>query len=322
MKVLILGGTGLISSGITRACLALGYEVAHLNRGSQPSPAQVETIRGDRYRLADLQQAAKLRPDVVIDMLGFSAADAELVIQAFGGRSQQLIFCSTCCVYDVVHGGAPFREDSPLGSHWHYGLNKQRCEEAYLKAHAEGAFACTIFRPAHVYGQNFFIHQLGFDGALLMNRLKHELPVLVFKGGRQLWQACHHDDAGLAFAHACLRERCYGQSYNLTYRELLSWRECYQRIAALLGTPLDLRSLGSEVLPQLTGSSYEFLLNISRYSFAADPARLYADIPEFGQQHSYEAGAQAFWEQQQGGELPLDYDPLLTALLTTSATRC
>jgi nucleoside-diphosphate-sugar epimerase len=320
MKVLILGGTGLISSGITRACQALGYQVAHLNRGSQSAPVGVETIVGDRYSAADLRRARRFQPDVVIDMLAFTAPDAELVVATFGGSVQQVICCSTCCVYDIHSGGAPFREDSPLGSHWHYGLNKQRCEEIYLKAHADGAFNCTIFRPAHVYGPNFFIHQLGFDGALLINRIAHELPVLVFAGGRQLWQACHHDDAGSAFAYACLRRCCYGQVYNLVYRELLSWRKCYERIAAMLSKPLKLMSLEADALPEL--SDNEFLLNISRYSFAADPARLYADIPEFRQQHSYEDGARSFWNQRQGGDPALEYDPLLTMLLNTRAVRC
>jgi nucleoside-diphosphate-sugar epimerase len=319
MKVLILGGTGLISSGITSACRALGYDVAHLNRGSQPAPEDVHTISGDRYNEADLRRAARFQPDVVIDMLGFSAADAELALRVFGGAVRQLIFCSTCCVYDILGGGAPFREDSPLGSHWHYGRNKQRCEEIYLRAQAEGAFACTIFRPAHVYGPNFFIHQFGFDGALLFNRIAHGLPVLLFEEGRQLWQSCDRDDAGLAFAYACLRERCYGQVYNLSHGEILSWREHYERIAALLDRTPDLRSLGSEVLPRLSGGDYDFFRNIARYSFAAESAKIQADIPEFRRRSSYEDGARVFWERHRRGDLPLNYDPLLMELLDSAA---
>jgi hypothetical protein len=45
----------------------------------------VITLQGDRYAQDDLARARQIQPDVVIDMLGFTSAHAELVVTAFGG---------------------------------------------------------------------------------------------------------------------------------------------------------------------------------------------------------------------------------------------
>lgn len=321
-NVLILGGTGILSSGITQACQESGFQVYHLNRGSRRPAAGVETIVGDRYNPHDLERASRIAPDVVIDMLGFTPQQADLVVAAFGGKIGQLIFCSTCCVYDLIGMPGPLREDAPVGSHWHYGISKQQCEAVYLRAHENGLFNCTIFRPSHVYSDTFFVHQFGFDGALLIRRLLHGLPLLLFDEGKQLWQACHHQDVGIAFAHACLREKCYGQIYNLSYKETFSWKECYLRIADAFERPATLLSVGPDILPMLNSQDYEFLLNVTRFDFAADPSRLYRDIPEFEQRHLLEKGVRSFWRHQKEQGTELHYDPLLTEIIATKALPC
>jgi nucleoside-diphosphate-sugar epimerase len=85
MRVLIIGGTGLISVGIARALLARGAQVSVFNRGQRPSvlPPEVEALRGDRADSEAFSALGARGFDAVIDMICFSPAQAEQTVRAF-----------------------------------------------------------------------------------------------------------------------------------------------------------------------------------------------------------------------------------------------
>src|SRR5690242_11590912 len=102
MRVLVIGGTGVIGTGIVQALLARGADVSVYSRGvrgGSRSPG-VTQLTGDRRDAAAFEhQFADMRFDVIVDLLCFSRADVESTVSAFGGRCQQILFCSTVCVY-------------------------------------------------------------------------------------------------------------------------------------------------------------------------------------------------------------------------------
>ena len=86
MKLLILGGTGVISSAIVGQGLAQGHEITVVNRGSRVSPfaGQIRCIQADRmYTAAFAAKMDKVRADVVIDMISFNPDDAEQTVRLF-----------------------------------------------------------------------------------------------------------------------------------------------------------------------------------------------------------------------------------------------
>jgi nucleoside-diphosphate-sugar epimerase len=103
MKILIIGGTGLISTTITENLVGHGYAVVLYNRGQSfyPTPPSVRTIHGDRTNYPafenDIKEAGLF--DCVIDMVGFQPEDADSLVRTFKGRTGQVIFCSTVDVY-------------------------------------------------------------------------------------------------------------------------------------------------------------------------------------------------------------------------------
>jgi nucleoside-diphosphate-sugar epimerase len=103
MRVLIIGGTGNISTAITRGMVERGDDVALFNRGrgEVPVPGKVKVLLGDRtdHAAFEAQVGAAGRFDCVIDMIGYHPADAGSVIRAFRGRTGHLIFCSTVDVF-------------------------------------------------------------------------------------------------------------------------------------------------------------------------------------------------------------------------------
>src|SRR2546425_9777262 len=102
MRILIIGGTGLISTGIVKHLLARRADVTMVNRGKRENtlPDSVKQIVGDRNESAAFEKSfADQRFDVVIDMICYTPDQAESAVRAFGGRCAQFIFCSTVCTY-------------------------------------------------------------------------------------------------------------------------------------------------------------------------------------------------------------------------------
>lgn len=241
MKVLIIGGTGLISTATTRTLLARGADVTHFNRGksqAEPLPG-VKTIGGDRRDFAAFEAAMAEAGtwDCVIDMVGYAPEDAESVVRAFKGRVGHFIFCSTVDVYDQPVADLPIRENAPRAGRNDYGKNKVVCEQVLERAAGRGAFSLSILRPAHTYNdRGAILHALG-SGTAWADRLRKNKPVIVHGDGNSLWTACHADDVGPAFAQAAGNPRTFDKAYNVAGEEWLTWNRMYEICAGALGAP-------------------------------------------------------------------------------------
>lgn len=261
MKVLIVGGSGLISTAITRQLLARGDAVTLYNRGRTPLRVEgaVQTIHGDRTDFAAFQaQMAAAGPyDCVIDMVCYRPTEAESAVRAFVGRTAQYIFCSTVDVYTKPAAAYPIREDAERKPDpaFGYAYDKAACEEILLAAHARGALPVTLIRPAHTYGEGgALLHTLGWDTRYI-DRIRKGKPILVHGDGSSLWSSCHVDDVAAAFVHACANPVTYGKAYHVTGEEWQSWNQYHQRVAEALNAPLPVlvhvpTDLLAKVLPE------------------------------------------------------------------------
>ncbi len=243
MRVLIIGGTGLISTAITRELVARGEEVTLYNRGQREAaiPDGVMRLYGDRGECGTFEhQMAELpRWDCVIDMVAFKPADVESAVRAWAGRTAQYLFCSTVDVYTKPARSYPITEDAerePLPS-FPYALNKARCEAILEAAHARGDLPVTIIRPAHTYGEGGrLVQTFGFD-TYFLDRMRRGMPIIVHGDGRSFWSACHRDDVGRVFANAVGNAEAIGRAYHVAAEEWLTWDRYYQGIAEAMGWP-------------------------------------------------------------------------------------
>ncbi len=241
MKVLIIGGTGLISTAISRQLLARGDDLTLYNRGQHEVrfPEGARRILGDRkdHAAFERQMAAAGPFDCVIDMICFTPAEAESSVRAFRGRCEQLVFCSTVDVYTKPPDRFPVREDQARRALSQYGIDKARCEDVFMEAHARGDFAVTAIRPAHTYGEGgVIIHTLGW-GTAYLDRIRKCKPVIVHGDGSALWCSCHVDDVASAFVGALGNRRAFGRAYHTAGDEWLTWNQYHQGVAAALAAP-------------------------------------------------------------------------------------
>ena len=241
MRILIIGGTGLISTAITRRLLERGDRVTLYNRGQREVrfAGEVERIQGDRCDdRAFTAQMAQAGPfDAVIDMVCYAPGEAENVVRALRGRTGQYVFCSTVDVYRKPAGRNPVQEGEPRGPRNHYGRGKARCEEILMAAHEGGDLAVTIIRPAHTYGEGGgIIHSLGW-GTYFLDRVRRGRPVIVHGDGSSLWVSCHIDDVAQAFVAALGNPRAFGRAYHVTGEEWQTWDRYHRGVAEALGAP-------------------------------------------------------------------------------------
>ncbi len=241
MKILIIGGTGLISTPLTHFLLERGDDVTLYNRGTTASrvPTGTRVLHGDRqqYTAFENQMQETDRWDCVIDMVGYDPRDSESVVRAFRGRIGQFIFCSTVDVYRKPASHYPYTENEAYGGLNTYGRNKVLCEQILLEAHKQGDFPVTIIRPAYTYGESRGVLYPVGSGGDYLDRIRQGKPLIVHGDGNSLWVACHIDDVARAFVGATQNAVTFGKSYHTTGEEWMTWNSYHQGVAEALGAP-------------------------------------------------------------------------------------
>jgi nucleoside-diphosphate-sugar epimerase len=242
MRILIVGGSGLISTGITAQLQARGDDVVWYNRGQRPIllGEQPPTLYGDRTDLAtfEAQMAQAGHWDCVIDMICYRPEEAESAVRAFAGRTSHYVFCSTVDVYTKPAPRYPVVEScerEPLPS-FPYAYHKAACERVLWAAHERGDLPLTVMRPAHTYGEGGrVLHTFGFE-TFILDRVRRGMPVIVHGDGRSFWTSCHRDDVAAAFVGAVAQPGvCVGHAYHVAADEWLTWDRYYQTWAEALG---------------------------------------------------------------------------------------
>jgi nucleoside-diphosphate-sugar epimerase len=301
MKVLIVGGTGLISLGIAKHLATRGADVTLFCRGQRASSARpplalppgAHLLVGDRFDERQFVNTfEQSRYAAVIDMICFSERDAECTVRAFAGRCDHLLFCSTVCTYGVKTPGSVLVDETfpqePISA---YGRDKLACERIFARSHAAGAFPVTIVRPSHTYGPGApLLDQLEANG-VAWDRIARGLPILCAGDGLGLWQSTHRDDCGKLFAHAVLNPTTYGEAYNATRDEVFTWRDWYRHVARALGAPARLIFAPAGWLLASLPQRFGFLREITQYHGAYSSAKAKAHVPEFRATIGLEEGA-------------------------------
>jgi nucleoside-diphosphate-sugar epimerase len=271
MRVLILGGTGVISTGIVHGLVAGGQDVTVLNRrgsaGSSPAGSSVAALAGERSDRGSLVAARDHGPyDAVIDMVCFDADQAMLAVDVFGGTVAQWIHCSTVDVYQKDSGRYPLGEDAPRGARpsFPYAIGKVAAEKALEEAAERGAFSVTLIRPAATY-VNAAVAPFG-TFRLMVERMRQGLEVILPGDGSSIWTAAHRDDVAAAFVGAVGNSRAFDNAYHVAGEELLTWREYWRTIARAIGVDARFAYIPTDVLQSIAGEDAAWCVENFQYN--------------------------------------------------------
>ena len=193
MRILFIGGTGTISSAITRLVAQQGHELYLLNRGNRNEglPENVKTIVADVENEQEVARKIEgMEFDAVCEFIGFLPSQVERDIRLFRNKTHQYIYISSASAYNKPARSHVITEGTTLANpHWEYSRNKIACEELLWKEYRENAFPVTIVRPSHTYCERSV--PLGLHGTKgsyqVLRRMIEGKPVLIHGDGTSLW---------------------------------------------------------------------------------------------------------------------------------------
>jgi nucleoside-diphosphate-sugar epimerase len=284
MKLLFIGGTGFISTAVSRQVIAKGFELFLLNRGLRPTdPQGCHTLTADIHQEEDVRAALRDETfDVVVDWIAYTPIDIERDLALFHGRVKQYVFISSASAYQKPPTNYLITETTPLHNpYWEYSRNKIACEERLQRAFLDQGFPVTIVRPSLTYDPNFPIAIGGWGCYTLADRLKKGRPIIVHGDGSSLWVVTHAEDFARGFIGLLGNWQALGHSFHITSDEVMTWDQIYRTIADALGVEAKIVHIPSDfivyVAPQLSGT----LLGDKTWSTVFDNSKIKRFVPDF-----------------------------------------
>ncbi|MFP3152889.1 NAD-dependent epimerase/dehydratase family protein [Lachnospiraceae bacterium ZAX-1] len=298
-KVLLIGGTGNISSAISEQLGASDkHEVYVLNRGSKKLAKGVNQIIADVSKGADTVKKAveQYGPfDTVANFIAFSPDDIKRDFETFNGITKQYIFISSATVYRKPPIDWLVNEKAPLGNpFWEYADNKVKCENLLREYEEKDNFPITIVRPSHTYSKAFLpLDVTGNEGAYsVLKRIQQGKEVLLHGDGTSLWAVLFNEDFARAFIGLIGNAQAIGESVQIASERSISWNQIYQAVADACGGTFKPKYVTSQELAE-KGTEYDFkgqLLGDKAYSFVFDCSKLKRLVPGYVEQIPYYEG--------------------------------
>jgi nucleoside-diphosphate-sugar epimerase len=287
MRVLFIGGTGLISSACVAATVEVGHELWLLNRGRSSLPTEVPR---DRVLTADATNSEQVREalrghefDVVVQWVGFAPEHVLKDVETFANAGQY-VYISSASAYEKPPSHWLVTESTPLANrYWEYSRQKIASEQVLRDAHARSGFPATIVRPSLTYGDSQ-IPMIINSWALpftIVERMRRGAKIIVPGDGTSIWTLTHNSDFAKGLIGLFGQPGAIGEDFHITSDEALDWNQIYNLLGAAAGVEPDVLHVPSDAIvaadPELTGS----LLGDKIYSTVFDNSKLRRVFPDF-----------------------------------------
>jgi nucleoside-diphosphate-sugar epimerase len=294
MKVLFIGGTGIISSACSPLAIERGFDLYLLNRGqttNRPIPAGAHVLHGDIYDPESAKAALGRQDfDVVVDWIAYTPDQVEADLKLFRGRIGQYIFISSASVYQSPPSHQPVTESTLLENpFWLYSQNKIACEDLLVQAYRADKFPMTIVRPSHTYDKTVIPMDGGYT---VIDRMRKGKKVIVPGDGTSLWVMTHHTDFARGFVGLIGNSHAAGETFQITSDELLTWNQIYELMAHAARTKADMVHVPSDLINAYDPKWGAGLLGDKANSMVFDNSKIKRFVPDFAATIPFSRGAE------------------------------
>lgn len=244
MRILILGGTGVISRYVVKKYRDMGHQVTVINRGNRKelSIEGVEYVTGDANSHKGLQTGMGAHfYDKILDFVTYDKAVMQLKAEVLQKRCRHYVFISSVAVYERKQGGECYTEEMPLGnSKWHYGRKKSECEEVLREAYCgQTDFYYSIIRPG-ITCSEMFIPYSPIDSYNMPGYLIHSIltgkEILTSNIGEDKMQVAHSADVAENLYALLNCKESRNECFNLSGDEYITSNQILERLSEYLGT--------------------------------------------------------------------------------------
>jgi nucleoside-diphosphate-sugar epimerase len=317
LRVLFVGGSGVISSACARVAVESGIELYVLNRGqtlTRPLPPGATELRGDVREPSSVRDAlGDLHFDSVVDWVAFTPEHVRTDIDLFGERTGQYVFISTASAYQKPPSRLPVTESTPLRNpYWQYSRDKIACEDLLTGEYRERGFPATIVRPSHTYDRTKTILSGGWTS---LARMRAGKPVIVHGDGTSLWTVTHHEDFARAFVPLLGNLRTVGEAFHITSDDVLTWDQIAHALATALGVTPRIVHVPSDAIAAADPEWGAGLLGDKSHSVVFDNSKIKSVVPGWRAVIPFERGAREIVDWYLGDAERQVTDPCMDALM-------
>lgn len=295
MKILFIGGTGIISTASTALTAQRGFDITLLSRGQHPSqlPSGVKTLIADVNDPSLLQKLKHESFDAVVDWVAFTPADIERDLELFRGRTRQFVFISSASAYQKPQTHYVITESTPLANpYWDYSRNKIACEERLMQAYREEGFPVTIVRPSLTYGDTQIPLVLNSwqQPYTAVDRMIRGKKMVVPGDGTSLWVITHNSDFAKGLIGLLGHERAIGEAFHITSDEVLTWDQLFRTVGAAAGVEPELVHIPSDFIAACIPEKQGTLIGDKSVSVVFDNTKIKRFVPGYRATTSFAEG--------------------------------
>jgi nucleoside-diphosphate-sugar epimerase len=265
-RVVVIGATGHIGTYLVPRLVDGGHEVIAVSRGSRgpyhdsPQWDTVTRVTADR----EAQDAAgtfgawvaALRPDVVIDLICFTAESAGQLLAALRPSRPLLVHCGTIW----VHGRAlrvPVTEDEPRTAFGAYGTGKAEIEALLQQETRMGGVPAVVLHPGHISGPGWpVINPAGNLDPAVWSALATGQRLALPDHGLGVLHHVHADDVAQAFELALSRPAAIGGSFHVVAEQAMTQRGLAAGAARWFGREAILDFVGWDEFTRQAGAEH------------------------------------------------------------------
>ena len=326
MKILFIGGSGIISTACAELAVERGFDLTVLNRGLRASTPGARQIVVD---ISDTDASKKAlgdtRWDVVVDFISFHPDDLKQRVEMFKDKVGQFVFISSASCYQKPAIDYLVTESTPLvNPFWPYSRDKIACEDYLMQELRENGFPVTIVRPSFTYGET--VIPLSFNSwqhpYTVIDRMRKGLPVIIPGDGSSLWQLTHNADFAKGLVGLLGHQNSIGHSFHITSDEVLNWNQIYQATAEAAGVShVNAVHIASDFIVACLPDELGGLHGDKASSMVLDNSKIKRFVPDYVATHRYRDGIKRSisWYDSEPARQTIDevanatYDKLIAA---------
>jgi nucleoside-diphosphate-sugar epimerase len=295
MKVLFIGGTGIISTACVHLAIQHGLDVHILNRGKTQAslPQNVKSIQADIH---DENQTKSILAnqtfDVVANFIDFLPSDIDRDVRLFAGKTKQYFFISSASAYQTPPEHYAITESTPLANpHWEYSRNKILCEQR-LTEHQKNGFPAVIIRPSLTYGNTLIPLSITSwtQSWSPIDRMLKGKPIIIHGDGSSLTTFTHNTDFAKGFIPLFGNTKTIGQSFHITSDEVLTWNQAYKTVADIVNAKPRFVHIASDTLTNFNPELEGWLTGGFSNSAVYDNTKIKSWVPDYAATTTFKQG--------------------------------
>lgn len=255
MKLLVIGGTGLLSGAVVSEAIRNKWDVTIVIRGSKISlvPKEVNIIQADYRNRPFMETALKGKHyDAVVDFICYNKEQIAYSIDLLHTVADQYLFISTTYVYDISIPGIKTEESKKIFLDWNYSVNKWACECLLREKAKELKFNYSIIRPCVTYDDTRIPYGVmppyGYHWTICARILAGK-PIIRWDNGTTRWNMMRVEDFAIGVIGIIGNKQAYNEAYNLSGDNAYEWNDVISIVEEFLGK--------KAVICDMTSSEYK-----------------------------------------------------------------